>query len=410
MAHAAADPASLLRRENINLPAGAGQTLSNALLGLGGAFLAITAVGAATGEAHAASVALAGYHTGFLVVTGWMLGSMALVMMLHQINAGWSATVRRPLEHVMSLAPLCAVLFIPVLIFSGALFHWMDPHHTQGDPVYEAKSAYLNTPFFVVRALLYFGLWLWLAGSLYRFSRRQDEDGDRWHTAHARRRSSYGLVILALTTAFAGFDWMMSLDYHWFSTMFGVYFFAGYIGASLALTTLILIALRRVGALQGLITVEHFHDIGKLLFGFAVFWAYIGFSQYFLIWYGNLPEETGWFLVRRTDGWMPYNWALAIGRFAVPFILLMPRFCRRSVFMLGVMSVWILIFHMLDVHWVVRPTVQGVESTMTWLDVAGALGPVLVFLGFVVRKLASAPLIPVNDPRLAEAMVHKNYV
>jgi len=406
----APNPAALLSRDNVRLGAGVGRMLSLFLLVAGGLLIALTGLGALLGDSKQAALAIAAHHVGFVVCVGLTLGSMAMVMILHQVNAGWAATIRRIFEQTMSMAPFCILLFLPSLVFAGSLFHWMDPEYTQGDVLYAAKAPYLNRPFFVIRAVIYFAAWVWLGVTLHRQSIQQDEDGDRWHTAKARRRSSYGLIILALTTAFASFDWLMSLDYHWFSTMFGVYFFAGYIGAALAFTTLALLVLRRMGALKGLVTEEHFHDLGKLLFGFTVFWAYIGFSQYFLIWYANIPEETGWFMARRTDGWMPYSMALAVGRFFVPFVVLMARPARRNPIVLALITVWILAFHVIDTYWVVRPTVKGVEATFTWLDAVGVLGPILVFLGLLIWKIASAPLVPVNDPRMNEAMRHKNYV
>jgi len=412
MAHAPANAAALLSPANTTLARDAGRLPAIGLVVLGVAALAIAVAGAILGDDTAKKVALASYHAGFLFTLGLSLGSMILVMILHQVNAGWSATVRRQLENVMSLMPLCLAFFVPVAVFAPLIFHWMDPHHTAGDVIYDAKSAYLNTPFFYVRAAAYFAAWLILSRMLDRHSVRQDADGDRFRTAKARRMSSYGLLIMALTAAFAGFDWMMSLDYHWFSTMFGVYFFAGFIGAATSLCALLLILLRNAGVMEGLVTREHLHDLGKLMFGFTVFWAYIGFSQYFLIWYGNIPEETMWFQTRRTDLWMPYSVALAFGRFIVPFLILMPRPWRRSPLVLGVMAVWILGFHALDTYWVVRPTVEaaGAEVAPTWLDIVAMAGPILIFFGVLAMRIASRPLVPLKDPRLGEAMVHKNYV
>ncbi len=413
MAHAIADKSKLLSAANTALPVGAGRMASLALLALGGITIALTILGAVLGDDTAKKVALASFHVGFLVTLGLALGSMILVMILHQVNAGWSATIRRQLENVMSMIPVCLVFFLPVAILAPMIFHWMDPHYTDGDVVYAAKASFLNKPFFYVRAVIYFGAWLYFSQRLYRLSIGQDSDGDRWRSAKARKMSSYGLLIMALTTAFAAFDWMMSLDYHWFSTMFGVYFFAGFIGVATSLCALILIILRRAGVMEGLVTQEHLHDLGKLMFGFVVFWAYIGFSQYFLIWYGNIPEETMWFQVRRTDGWMPYSVALAFGRFVIPFVVLMARPARRNPMILATVAIWLLAFNALDLFWVVRPTVHtpdGHSIMFGWLDAVAILGPVCIFFGLLVRKIASNPVVPVNDPRMDEGIAHKNYV
>lgn len=413
MSHAITDRSVLLAPANTALRVGAGRTVSSVFLAGGAAALALTVVGALMGDENARHAALASYHVGFLFTLGLMLGSIFLVMILHQVNAGWSSTIRRQLENTMSLIPVGLALFLPVAVLAPWIFHWMNPEAVAGDVIYQAKSSYLNAPFFYIRALIYFAVWTFFSQRLYRHSIAQDADGDSMHTFKARRMSSYGLLAMALTSAFAGFDWMMSLDHHWFSTMFGVYFFAGFIGAVTSLCALLLIILRRSGVLKGLITSEHLHDLGKLMFAFCVFWAYIGFSQYFLIWYANIPEETGWFLVRRTDMWMPFSTTLAFGRFIVPFVVLMARPARRSPLVLGFAAIWILAFHALDTFWVVRPTVEAVgggEVALSWLDLVGMLGPIGIFSGLLARRIATNPLVPVNDPRIKEGIAHKNTV
>ena len=410
MAHAIADQSTLLAPRNTALPAGKGRVIALALIALGAVAIALAIVGALfTGGEVMRHIALASYHAGFL----FTLGSTIFVMILHQVNAGWSSTIRRQLENVMSLNWLCLILFIPIAILAPMLFHWMHTEAVQGDVIYQAKAAYLNKPFFYARAVIYFALWTIFTQRLYRLSIGQDTDGDRHRSFKARRMSSYGLIVMALTTAFAAFDWIMSLDYHWFSTMFGVYFFAGFAGAALSLCALLLIMLRRTGALAGLVTQEHLHDLGKLMFGFVVFWAYIGFSQYFLIWYANIPEETGWFFRRRSEAWYDWSVALAAGRFVVPFIILMPRPWRRSPRVLIFITLWILAFHVIDLFWVVRPEIYGPDDaavTPGWIDAVGVAGPLGLYLGLLVRRIVSAPLIPLKDPRLPEALRHENYV
>ena len=418
MSQVSAQPSKLLAGKPITLPAGAGRTLSLALLVVGAVCLLATVVAAFTAGEDGppiSKLALGSYHVGFLFVTGISLGAMAFVMILHQVNAGWATLLRRQVEHVMSmLFPTCLILFIPILISvfvaPGKLWHWMDPA-AQSDVIYREKEPFLNIRFFTVRSLAYFAIWSLLAMALYRYSLRQDSTADRWLTDRARKLSAVGLLLFAFSTAFAAFDWMMALDYHWFSTMFGVYFFAGNFGAGLATIILILLALRRFASFDQVITDEHLHDMGKLLFGFVVFWAYIGFSQYFLIWYANIPEETAWFLKRRTEGWYPYSIALAACRFVIPFILLMPRPFRRSPLLMALMSVWLLGCHLLDVFWVVRPEVGGYPGpTFMWIDALAIAGPVFLWAGLLVRKITSGPLTPTNDPRLAESLRHKNYI
>jgi len=413
MTHAITNPAKLFSSSNTSLKAGTARRVSTLFFVVGAVALALTILGALQGDQTTKSVALAGWQAGFMAVLGLTLGSTFLVMIFHQVNAGWTAALRRQPENVMSMIPVCIVLFLPTAILAPWIFHWMNPDQVAGDTLYQAKSAFLNRPFFYARAVVYFSLWLLFTQRIYRLSIGQDTDGDPRRSFKARRMSSYGLVVMAFTSAFAGFDWLMSLDYHWFSTMFGVYFFAGFIGAAVSLCALIVILLRRTGALDGIITNEHIHDLGKLMFGFVVFWAYIGFSQYFLIWYGNIPEETMWFQIRRTDHWMPYSIALAFGRFIVPFVILMPRPWRRSSLVIGVMAVWLIAFNIVDMYWIVRPTVEAVdggEVGFMWLDVAAVLAPVCLFFGLLVRRIASNPLAPMHDPRMDEGVEHKNYV
>jgi len=417
-----ADAKALLTGDNITAPKAS--TLSMGLLVLGAIFSVITLFIAFTnvGSDDAAAKlmgkhALSAFHIGFIVTLGLTLGALVFVMILHQVGAGWSALVRRQLEHIMAGMPWILVLSIPTVFIAtlftdGALFHWMD-HHVEGEAIYEAKKAFLNVNFFLLRAVIYFAVWIGLAVTLYRQSLKQDATGDRWISAKSRKLSAIGIVIFALTTAFAAFDWLMALDYHWFSTMFGVYFFAGFAAPALCLLVLILLTLRRKGRLNGLVTDEHMHDLGKLMFGFTVFWGYIGFSQYFLIWYANIPEETSWFIRRRAGDWGWVGVALIWGRFVIPFILLMNRGMRRNPAVLTFVSVWLILFFIVDIYLVVRPEVrigQDGGAIFTWIDAVGILGPILLCLGLLVRRIGTTPLIPLNDPRLPESLGHRNYI
>ncbi len=420
MSTAHVDTQMVLSPDNISLPESSGRTLSLGFLGLGGLLIGFSFVTALMGDATQARVALFAYHIGFLVALGFSLGSLGFVMILHQVGAGWSATVRRQFENMMSLVWVGGLLFVleivMQLVLSGSkqvyLFSWMNAEYVAGDSLFEHKKGFLNAPFFYIRAVIYFAIWLGLAQALWSLSTRQDSEGDKWLTAHARKLSAIGLLLFALTTAFAGFDWIMTLDYHWFSTMLGVYFFAGNMVSALALGTLVLILLRVFGRLHVVFTEEHLHDLAKLVFGFMVFWSYIAFSQYFLIWYANIPEETAWILRRKTGPWEIWSWVIPIGHFIIPFIFLMSRTVRRSRAMVALACIWILVMHAIDLLWVVRAEVYNPAGLVgpRWLDVVAIAGPICIFLGFLVRRIASGPLIPLRDPRLPEALTHKNYV
>lgn len=407
-----------MERENIALPHGSAAVLRFGCLGVGLALIAATFWAGWSGDAQTAKIALHSYHIGFVYALGLALGAMGFVMIFQQTNAGWSATVRRQFENVMGSiwAPLGLFAFLVVMqaAFMGRfkdqdafLFNWMNTAKYGEDHLLMKKAGYLNVQFFVVRAVVYFVVWVGLAGALYHFSRRQDDDGDKWHTFRARKLSSVGLIAFAFTTAFAGFDWLMSLDFHWYSTMFGVYFFAGNAVSSVALVTLILVMLRKFGRLVGCYTPEHQHDMSKLLFAFTVFWAYIGFSQYFLIWYANIPEETAYYIARKQGPWEYLSWALPIGHFILPFLFLLPKPRRKSMTWVALWSVWMLVMHAMDLFYVVRPEAG---DHFHWADATGIIGPILVMLGFVIQRVVNNPLIPTRDPRLLEALGHKNYV
>lgn len=426
MSHAAThDHAKLLAHDNVTMGPGAGRLASAAMIVLGIACAAVTLVSAFVADdklsMRAASL---GYHIGFVVSAAITLGGLGFVMILHQTNAIWSAAIRRQFENLASLIPVIALLFVPVLALSllkpGAVFKWMDAAYVAGDVIYDHKKPYLNTTFFVIRQVIYFTVWTFLSLRLFSMSRAQDQNGDKWITNRMRRLSAPGLLLFALTTAFAGFDWVMALDYHWFSTMFGVYFFAVGILGALALGVLTLLMIRRSGRLEGVVHVEHMHDLGKLLFGLTVFWAYIGFSQYFLIWYANIPEETAFFLHRRQGEllkfgtWLNLSMVLIVGKFVIPFLVLLPRPARRSFPVLAFISLWILAMTSIDMFYMVRAELFAgypqADLGLRWTDIVGPAGPLLIFLGALVHRVASGPLTPLRDPRLERSIEHKNTI
>ncbi len=424
--------------ENVTIRPGSLKPFSSALIGAGAVALLLTVIaGVIRGSADdpasraaaadGASAALHAYHTGSLIVLSLVLGALVFYMISTAAKAGWWVLIKRPFEHAMSLVWVPLVLFIGAVVlqalfvnvqgvetdkgaglYAPFLWNWMDPQYRAGDPLYEHKAMYLDTAWFWVRALLYFSVWIALCKVIVGIARTQERDGNKWHTATLVKVSVVGLPLFAFATAFASFDWMMGLDYHWFSTMFGVYFFAGGVLAMLCLGNLALILLRTFGKMRGAFTVEHQHDMSKLIFAFVVFWAYITFSQYFLIWYAAIPEESMWFGWRK-DNWGWLEWAIPIGHFIIPFLVLLPRPARRSTAVMTVMCLWLIGMHVLDIFWVVRPEVKGVGS-IVWQDIVGVAGPLLIFLGLYVRKFESVELIPRNDPRTHEALEHKNFV
>ncbi len=400
----------------VSLPPGATSKLAAGLLLLGVLGVVVTLI-AGISTSDLTKHAIAAYHVGFMFALTICLGALGWTMIMHAVNAGWSVTVRRQWENMASLLPLVALLFVPVLVVElmegGKIYKWMNEAYTAGDVIAEGKRPFLNPTFFVVRAFLYIGVWTLLSRYMVGLSRKQDATGDQMLTRRMRFTSCGGLLALGLSIAFASFDWVMSMDFHWFSTMFGVYFFAGSLLSSVCLVVIVLTMLSGTGRLNGLVSVEHFHDLGKLMLAFTVFWSYIAFSQYFLIWYSNIPEETAWYLVRKTNGWQNVFYLLCFGHFLAPFLILLFRAVKRTPRILSLMAVWLLAMHAADMFFLIRPTVYadrvGTVST-SWVDIAGFIGPVAIMLGLLARRVGSVPLVPTQDPRLAEAMEHRNYV
>lgn len=404
------DLATLLRADNVQAPASFG-LLSMVLIFAGLAGLAGTLVYAFTGGESGLRHALFSHHVGAVIALGLALGPLGVVMIFHQVSAGWSVTIRRQMENAAALAPLGVLLLVPSLLKGKEIFHWwaVDP---ASDPVLEHKASFLNPTFFLIRIAVYAVIWTYLGARMRMLSLQQDASGDRWLTSKAKFTSAWGLLAFALSVAFAGFDLLKSMDYHWFSTMFGVYFFAGNMIVGLSLMAVVFSLIRGGGKLKGLVTAEHFHDLGKLMLGFTIFWAYIGFSQYFLIWYANVPEETAWMIVRKQGGWEKVGLLLMFGHFLGPFLILLFRDVKKSLF-LGVVGAWMILMHCADIFWVVRPILFAGKADpvgFAWVDITGVFGPVLLFIGLLLWLAGRSPLIPIKDPRLPEAAAHKNYV
>jgi len=301
-----------------------------AVIGFGGAlFLAKT-------TEHGIEYLLETYLVSFAFFLAISLGGLFFVLLQHCTRAGWSVVVRRVAEAVAANVWVMAALAIPVVYGIHHLYHWADAGAAAHDPLLAAKVGFLNPSFFIIRLVIYFLVWGVMASFLLRTSVAQDASGDPKLTLRMERLSAPGMILFALTINFAAFDILMSLDPHWFSTIFGVYYFSVSIVAFLAVMPKILYALQMRGVLPNAITVEHYHDFGKLLFGFNVFWAYIAFSQYMLIWYANIPEETEWFLKRQTGEWANVSLILIFGHFVLPFVLLVSRAIKRRPILLAI--------------------------------------------------------------------------
>lgn len=350
----------------------------------------------------------AAYLTAFLFALTLTLGAMFFVMMQHLTGAVWSVTMRRLAENVMATMPVMALLFIPVALGMHSLYEWTHAEAVASNAILRGKAGYLNEPFFLLRAALYLGVWILLAWRLHRISLAQDASGGTAPVHAARRWSAPGLVLWMVVGTLMSFDWIMSLDPHWYSTMFGVYVLSGGVLAFFALLTVIALQLRRANALREAIHEEHYHDLGKWLFALTVFWGYIAFSQYMIIWYGNLPEETIWYKHRFAGTWMWASAALLVGRFLIPFNALLARAPKRNLTWLGAMAAWIVAMHYLDLYWLVMPVFQPSGVQPHWMDAATLTGVCGTVAWVFWSKLKRHALLPVGDLRLERALQFEN--
>ncbi|MEI6033453.1 MAG: hypothetical protein WCS65_04110 [Verrucomicrobiae bacterium] len=335
------------------------------------------------------------------------MGGLFWILVHHAVDAEWSVVFRRQLENLAALLVVLAVLFLPLVFVAPKLWSWMQiPPGT--DTLLDEKWPYLTPWFFWMRAAFYFAFFVLAATWLRANSILQDSDGAPRYTVFNRRIAFASLPLFAVCLTFSAIDWLMGLDYRWFSTMWGVYVFAGSALGALCVLVLIVTALRGAGYFQGVITPEHYHVIGKLMFAFTIFWAYIGFSQYMLIWYANIPEETIYFLRRNTESWQILSTALVAGHFLVPFLLLLPRSGKRNPSFLCGVAVWILAMHLLDIYLVVLPALHQAGVALSWMDFAclAAIGCTLA--AAFLKLLGDVPLWPLRDPRLEKSLALKN--
>ncbi|MEY2505890.1 MAG: hypothetical protein QOH01_219 [Verrucomicrobiota bacterium] len=332
-----------------------------------------------------------------------LAGCFFWIIVHHVVDAEWSVVVRRQLENLAMLLAVMAIFFIPIVIFRHHLYEWMNLK-VGVDPILDSKRAYLNWHFFLYRAIFYFVFFIGVTMLFRRFSIRQDRDGNPAFTLNMRRLAFVALPLFALSLTFGAYDWLLGLDYHWFSTMWGVYIFAGAAGSSMALLVLVITGLRKAGYLKETVTVEHYHIMGKWMLAFTVFWAYIGFSQYMLIWYANMPEETEYFIRRNTESWNALSLFLVIGRFFIPFAILLVRSPKKKPLQLCLISGWIVFMQLVDIYIVILPALHGagvLVSIWDFMPLIG-MGATLAFAFLWIARRSS--LFPNRDPRLLESL------
>src|SRR3989338_3157112 len=347
------------------------------------------------------------YLLAFTFLISLALGGLFFSMLQHATSAGWRVVVRRIAESFTHLLPIGIILALPIFWGIPLLFHWSHPDVMAHNHLLARKASYLNPTFFIIRTFIYFLVWTFLYRKIIRPSLAQDHTGNIHLTHHMKKWSCVGFVLFAITLTFAATDWMMSLKADWFSTIYGVYFFSGSVVASLALIIMVILMLQKQGYLTE-INEHHFHDLGKLLYALNIFWAYIAFSQYMLIWYGNIPEETIFFAERGARlmaepgvrGWQWLSLGLFTGHFIIPFFFLMSRHAKRNLKVLFWGATWLLMMHYVDLFWLIMPNFSKTKVIFGWVEITTLLWMMSLFVLVLVWNLRKHALIPLKDPRL----------
>ena len=344
------------------------------------------------------------YLMSYMLVLGITLGCLALAM-IHQLSGGaWGVLIRRPIGAATRVLPIMTVLFLPILVGMRTLYPWTDAHLVAADEVLQHKHLYLNVPFFVARAALYFGIWNLLTYLLNAWSLEQDRNPDPRLARRMQTLSAVGLLGYGLTITFASFDWLMSLEPHWFSTIYGVLIMGGQALSAMAFMIAALVWLGRRPPLDRIVAPTHFHDLGNLMLAFVMLWAYFSFSQYLIIWSGNLPEEIAWYLHRLQTGWRAIGLALVVFHFFIPFCLLLSRTIKREGQLVMLVASLILLARLVDLFWLIAPEFHHEGIVLSWLDVLLPLTLGSIWLGCFVWQLRGRAILPVHDPEFDETI------
>jgi hypothetical protein len=366
----------------------------------GGAGLVLSAVGYVTNPAQF----FTSYLMAYMLVLGLSLGALAFSM-IHQLSGGaWGVVARQSLGASTRVLPYLAILFLPIALGMHHLYEWTHEEVVAADAILQGKSAWLNTPFFLVRAAIYFVVWNGLAFLLNKWSKEQDETGDRAIAIRMQRLSGGGLILYAITVTFASFDWMMSRDPHWFSTIYGALVMGGQGLVTLAFQIIMLVYLSRRKPMSEALTTTYLHDLANLMFAFTVLWAYFSFSQYLIIWSGNLPEEIEWYLHRLHGGWQAIGIALVVVHFAAPFFLLLMRGIKRNPALVTKVAMLLIVARLLDLFWLIAPETHHEGVVFSWMDLVIPAALFALWVGLYLQQLRQRPLLPLHDPQFEEAL------
>jgi hypothetical protein len=350
------------------------------------------------------------YLVGYIFWIGVTLGCLGLLMLQHLTGGAWGLSIRRVLEAGTRVLPLMLLLFLPIAIFGlSHLYEWMNISEVREEGVrriLNAKRPYLNPTFFLIRAALYFAIWMGLMFLLNKWSAEQDRTAERQYSRKMQFISGPGIILFVLTVTFASTDWVMSLNPEWFSTIYGLLYVAGWVLSAFSLVIAVMVYLATRKPLEGVVQAPHFHDLGKLLLAFVMLWAYFSFSQFLIIWSGNIPEETKWYLHRLRGGWGWVGIGLVLLHFALPFVLLLSRDLKRNARRLATIAGLIFLMRLIDTFWLIEPEFNRAHFRFSWMDLVAPVAFGGLWLSFFGWQLSLRPLLPFNDPNFEEAIEH----
>ncbi|PYP89049.1 MAG: hypothetical protein DMF61_04975 [Blastocatellia bacterium AA13] len=349
------------------------------------------------------------YLLAYVFWIGISLGCLAILMVQHMSGGVWGLVSRRVLEAAAATFPLLAILFLPVAFGIRSIFVWAQPAASLASNeelahAVQQKQLYLNVPFFLARAAFYFAVWIAVASTLNRWSRRQDRTGDRMLTSKLQGLSGPGLLLYGLTVTFSSIDWVMSLDPRWFSTIYGMLFMGGQGLSAMAFVIAVLAILSGDKPMSEVVRPAQFHDLGKLMLAFLMLWAYFAFSQYLIIWAGNLPEEIPWYTRRIQSSWKWVGLGLIVLHFMLPFVLLLSRELKRNRRSLTLLAGIVILMRFVDLMWMTGPEFHGGSFGVHWMDIVMPVGIGGIWLAFFATRLAERPLLPIRDPYIEDAL------
>lgn len=408
--------ASNIPNDNITLPA-TWRSLAPVLVAVGAICVLVSLslfyfAGGEDAKGDSFRVFFHSYLANFMFCLSISLGALFFVMVQHLVRAGWSASIRRLAELLAYTIPWWGLLFLPILgmvLFtnSGALYEWnLEPDRIENEVV-KSKLSYLNSGFFAIRAVVYFAVFIITARLYFKMSRKQDESGDTEITLKLQRWAGPCIMLFSLSVNFAAFDWMMSTDAAWFSTIYGVYLFAASMLSFFATMIIVCHLLQKSGRIEKLVTTEHFHDMSKFQFGFIVFWGYIAFSQFLLYWYANIPEETLWYKHRMEHGWQYVGLVLIAVHFIVPFLGTMSRHIRRNRSVMAGWACFILAVHWLDMMFLIMPNAAEFSSMLAVAHAVCWVGMASIFIALFLLRVGETPVVAVKDPWLPDALAYE---